>query len=396
MQRRILVIAVAALALLAVATPLTLRVLRAGSSAPAVAAPPPPSVTVALVEQRTLVESEELTGRVDAIESVDLRAEVGGRLAAVHFKAGQLVAAGDLLFTIDPRTYAAARDAARAAVARAEALAATTAKEAARAANLLAREAISAEEADLRQSRAAEAAAELLAARAALTAAEIDLERTEVRAPIAGRVSRELVTTGNLVSPATPLTTVVSTGRAYVYADVAEATVLKFRALDRAGRLQRDEQGRIPVELALADESEYSRFGYIESVDNRLDTATGTLQLRMLFDDPENALVPGLFARVRVPLGTPQPTLLISERAVGTDQSQKFVLAVDDAGVATYRTVRLGGLVDGKRVVRSGLQAGETIIVNGLQRVRPGMTVAAQLENGPPAPAPTGLAVARR
>jgi len=198
------------------------------------------------------------------------------------------------------------------------------------------------------------------------------------------------------VSPATPLTTVVSTGRAYVYADVAEATVLKFRALDRAGRLQRDEQGRIPVELALADESEYSRFGYIESVDNRLDTATGTLQLRMLFDDPENALVPGLFARVRVPLGTPQPTLLISERAVGTDQSQKFVLAVDDAGVATYRTVRLGGLVDGKRVVRSGLQAGETIIVNGLQRVRPGMTVAAQLENGPPAPAPTGLAVARR
>lgn len=396
MQRRTLITAAAVLALAAVATPLTLRALRADSTSAGASAPPPPAVTIAPVEQRTLVESEELTGRVDAIESVDLRAEVGGRLAAVHFQAGQLVAAGDLLFTIDPRSYVAARDAAQAAVARAEALAATTAKEAARAASLLAREAISTEEADLRQSRAAEAAAELLAARAALTAAALDLERTEVRSPISGRVSRALVTAGNLVSPATPLTTLVSTGQAYVYADVAEATVLKFRALDRAGRLQRDAQGRIPVELALADDPAYSRSGYIESVDNRLDTATGTLQLRMSFDDPDNALVPGLFARVRVPLGAPKPTLLISERAVGTDQSQKFVLAVDDAGVAAYRTVQLGGLVDGKRVVRAGLQAGEKIIVNGLQRVRPGMTVAAQLETASPASAPTGLAVAQR
>ena len=397
MQRRTLLTSIAALAFVSVATPLTLRVLRAGSSSPVASTPPPPSVTVAPVEQRTLVEAEELTGRVEAVESVDLRAEVGGRLASVHFQAGQLVAVGDLLFTIDPRSYAAARDAAQAAVARAEALAATATKEAARAATLVSREAISTEEADLRQSRAAEAAAELLAARAALTSAALDLERTEVRSPIAGRVSRALVTAGNLVSPATPLTTLVSTGQAYVYADVAEATVLKFRALERAGRLQRDAQGRIPVDLALADDPAYSRRGYVESVDNRLAAATGTLQIRMAFEDADNALVPGLFARIRVPLGSPVPTLLISERAVGTDQSQKFVLAVDGAGVAAYRAVQLGGLVDGKRVVRSGLQAGEKIIVNGLQRVRPGMTVAAQTEApASTAAVPNGVAVAQR
>lgn len=396
MQRRTFTAALAALAFISVATPFTLRALRAESSSPAAATPPPPAVTVASVEQRTLVEAEELTGRVEAVESVDLRAEVGGRLAAVHFQAGQLVAAGDLLFTIDPRSYAAARDSAQAAVARAEALAATAAKEAARAASLLAREAISTEEADLRQSRSAEAAADLLAARAELARAALELERTEVRAPIAGRVSRALVTAGNLVSPATPLTTLVSTGQAYVYADVAEATVLKFRALDRAGRLQRDARGRIPVELALADDPAYSRRGYVESVDNRLVAATGTLQIRMAFDDADNALVPGLFARIRVPLGSPVPTLLISERAVGTDQSQKFVFAVDDAGVAAYRAVQLGGLVDGKRIVRSGVQAGEKIIVNGLQRVRPGMTVAAQTEAASTAAEPSGLAVAQR
>jgi len=400
MNRRTLATAIAALAVLSLATPLTLRVLRAESSASAAASsspPPPPVVTVAAVEQRTLVESEELTGRVDAVESVDLRSEVGGRLASVHFQAGQLVLAGDLLFTIDSRSYAAARDAAQAAVARAEALSASAAKEAARAASLLAREAISTEESDLRQSRAAEAAAELLAARAALTSANLDLERTQVRSPISGRVSRALVTAGNLVSPATPLTTLVSTGQAYVYADVAEATVLKFRALDRAGRLQRDAQGRIPVELALADDAMYSRRGYIESLDNRLAAATGTLQIRMAFEDPDNALVPGLFARVRVPLGAPAPTLLVHERAVGTDQSQKFVLAVDASDTATYRAVQLGGLLDGKRIVRAGLRPGERVIVNGLQRVRPGMTVTAQPEAvAATAAVPSGLAVAQR
>ncbi len=399
MQRRTLFISGAALAVLALATPLALH-LRADDSAPGSAvasAPPPPVVTVASVEQRVLVESEELTGRVEAVESVDLRAEVGGRLAEVHFKSGQLVAAGDLLFTIDPRSYQAAHAAARAAVARAEALSATAAKEAARAARLLEREAVSTEEADLRQSRAAEAAADLLAARAELDRAALDLERTEVRAPISGRVSRALVTAGNLVSPATPLTTLVSTGEAHVYADVAEATVLRFQRLLREGRIQKDSAGRIPVELQLADETGYPRKGYVESTDNRLDNATGTLLVRMVFPNTDEALTPGLFARVRVPLGAPRPTLLISDRAVGTDQSQKFVLTVDEAGTANYRAVQLGAFLDGKRVVRSGLEAGERIIVNGLQRVRPGMSVTAQPEAvASVAEVPAGLAVARR
>lgn len=395
MHRRTLLASGAALAVLAVATPLALH-LRAESSAdsaPAASATPPaPAVTVALVEQRTLVEAEELTGCVEAVESVDLRAEVGGRLASVHFTSGQTVAAGDLLFTIDPRTYRAAHDAAKAAVARAEALASTTGKEAARAATLLAREAVSTEEADLRASRAAEAAADLLAARAELDRTALDLERTQVRAPIAGRVSRALVTAGNLVSPATPLTTLVSTGEAYVYADVAEATVLRFQRLLREGRIQKDADGRIPVELQLADENGYPRRGHVESTDNRLSPATGTLLVRMVFPNTDNALVPGLFARVRVPLGDPRPTLLISERAIGTDQSQKFVFTVDDAGAASYRTVRLGGQIDGKRIVRDGLRPGERVVVNGLQRVRPGMIVAAELESAPVA----GVSVAQR
>lgn len=397
MKNRTLILSVAALVGLGVAAPLALH-LRAGPSdgaAPAV--PPPPSVTVAAVESRTLVESEEFTGRVEAVESVDLRAEVGGRISAVHFKAGQIVAAGDALFTIDPRTYEAAQAAAGAAVARARALADTAAKEAARAETLLAREAVSTEEADLRRSRAAEAAADLLAARAELDRTTLDLERTAVRAPIAGRVSRALVTTGNLVSPATPLTTLVSTGEAYVYADVAEASVLRFQRLLREGRIEKDATGRIPVRLGLSDETGYPRAGHIESTDNRLSAATGTLLVRMTFPNTDEALVPGLFARVRIPLGAPQPTLLINDRAVGTDQSQKFVLTVDESGKASYRPVVLGGLVDGRRVVRAGLSLGEHVIVNGLQRVRPGMTVAAELETkaSSSGAAPSGAALAR-
>lgn len=396
MHRRTLIATGAAIAAIAIATPLALRLGAEPSSEKTPAAPPAPAVTVAAVEQRILVESEELTGRVEAVESVDLRAEVGGRLDKVHFASGQQVNAGDLLFTIDPRTYEANHAAAKAAVARAEALAATTAKEAARSQRLLDREAVSTEEADLRQSRADEAAADLLAAKAELDRTALELERTRVRAPISGRVSRALVTAGNLVSPSTPLTTLVSTGEAYVYADVPEATVLRFQRLLREGRIQKDAQGRIPVDLQLADEDSYPRHGYIESTDNRLSTETGTLLVRMLFPNTDDALTPGLFARVRVPLGSPQPTLLISDRAVGTDQSQKFVLSVDASGTAAYRAVQLGGFLEGKRIVRSGLQAGERIIVNGLQRVRPGMTVDAQPEAVASIDAPAGTAVAQR
>jgi RND family efflux transporter MFP subunit len=331
----------------------------------AAAQPPPPKVTVAPVEERDVVEYEELTGRVDATETVELRARVSGHLDAVHFQAGQLVQKGEVLFTIDPRWYRAQFDLAKARADVAE-------REAARAEGLLAAAAISSEEADARRARAAEA-------RAALTTAQLDLEYTEVRAPIAGRISRALVTAGNLVSGApgnaTLLTTIVSQGEAFVYADLDENTLLKFNRLSREGRLAVSE-GRIPVELQLADENGFPRHGFIESSDNRLNPGTGSLALRLVFPNEDGALIPGLFARVRIPISAPQRALLISERAVGTDQSQKFVLALGENNTVLYRTVKLGGSYDGKRIVRDGLKPGDQVVVNGLQRVRPGMTVA--------------------
>jgi RND family efflux transporter MFP subunit len=336
----------------------------AAEDAPAASAPPAPKVTVAPVEEKLLTEYEELIGRVDAAETVELRARVSGHLDAVSFQSGQLVKKGDVLFTIDPRWYRAQFDLATAHAELAD-------REAKRADALLAAAAISSEEADARRSRAAEA-------HALLDTARLDLEHTLVRAPIDGRVSRALVTPGNLVSGspdgATLLTTIVSVGDAYVYADVDEATVLKFNRLVREHGLI-TENGRVPVTMQLADETDYPRHGYIESADNRMNPETGSLVLRLVFPNTDNALIPGLFARVRLPVGAPHPTLLVNERAIGTDQSQKFVLGVTKDHTAVYRTVKLGGSVDGMRVVRSGLSAGDEIIVNGLQRVRPGMIV---------------------
>lgn len=329
------------------------------------AAPPPPKVTVASVEQRLVTEFEELTGRVDATETVELRARVSGHLEAVEFRAGQLVKQGDVLFRIDPRYYRAQQELAQARYDVAE-------REAKRAAGLLAAAAISSEEADARLAKAAEA-------KAALALAQLDLEHTEVRAPIAGRVSRAIVTPGNLVSGnpggATLLTTIVSQGDAYVYADLDESTLLKFNRLMREGRLAARD-GKIAVELQLSDETGFPRRGYIESADNRVNSATGSLALRLVFPNADGALIPGLFTRVRVPISAPQNALLISDRAVGTDQNQKFVLALGENNTVVYRSVKLGATIDGKRVVRDGLKPGDQIVVNGLQRVRPGMQVA--------------------
>ena len=366
--RRRVAFAAASLVLAAVAVlHFTSRVNAAGSPAAPVA-PPAPAVTVAPVEERLITEYEDLTGHVDATETVELRARVSGHLEAVSFQAGQLVQKGDVLFTVDPRWYQAQFDLARA---RADA----AGREAKRADNLLAAKAISAEEADARRARAAEARAEL-------ATAQLDLEHTAVRAPIAGRVGRALVTTGNLVSGspgnATLLTTIVSTGEAYVYADLDEGALLRFNRLVREHRLATN-HGRVLVDMQLADESDYPHHGYIESADNRLDPATGSLMLRMIFPDADQSLVPGLFARVRVPISAPERALLVSERAIGTDQSQKFVLALGVNNTVVYRTVKLGGVIEGKRIVRDGLHAGDQIVVNGLQRVRPGMTVAPEL-----------------
>jgi RND family efflux transporter MFP subunit len=369
--------------LLAIACIIAYTAARSSGAEPQPAAAPSagPKVTVASVEERLLADSDEITGHVEATETVELRARVSGHLDSVHFQAGQLVKEGDILFTIDPRWYRAQFDL---ATARAE----VADREAKRADELLAAQAISAEEADARHARFAEARAEL-------TTARLDLEHTEVRSPIAGRISRALITAGNLVSgspgDATLLTTIVSVGDAFVYADIDEATFLKFNRLARESRVVGP--GRVPVDLELADETGYPRHGYIESSDNRVNPSTGSLTLRMIFPDTDGTLVPGLFARVRVPVGAPKSTILVSERAIETDQSQKFVLVVGADRIATYRTVQLGGAVEGKRVVLEGLHTGDRVIVNGLQRVRPGMAVDPEAAV---AAIPTGAVVASR
>lgn len=346
--------------------------------------PRPPAVTVATVEQKEIVEREEFTGRVEPVDSVEIRPRVSGYIQEVKFQSGQLVKKGDLLFQIDPRWHQAAFEQRQAEADQANVRLENARREADRTTQLLANHAISQEESDARQSRYQEAKGALLAAQAALDSARLDLEYTQVRAPIDGRVSRALLTEGNYVNgvagAATLLTTLVSVNPVYVYADMDENSLLRFNALAHSKKLEFDGDGRIPVELELADEQDFPHQGYIESFDNRLNTDTGSILLRAVFPNNDGRIVPGLFARIRVPLGERHPALLVEERAIGTDQAQKYVLSLTASNTVAYCHVELGPVVDEMRVVRTGLQGDERIVVNGLQRVRPGMPVSPQTE----------------
>ncbi|HMJ65609.1 MAG TPA: efflux RND transporter periplasmic adaptor subunit [Candidatus Binatia bacterium] len=342
----------------------------------------PPAVTVAHVEQQEIVEWDEFTGRTEAVEAVEVRPRVSGHVQEVRFQSGQLVKKGDVLFVIDPRWHQAEFDRREAEFAQAKVRLENTGREAKRTEQLLASKAISTEEGDARVARFNEAKAALLAAQAARDSAKLDLEYTEIRAPIDGRVSRALKTTGNYISGvaglSTLLTTLVSVDPIYVHADVDENSLLKFNALAHARKLTREGDGAVPIELQLADEQNFPQRGYIESFDNRVDANTGSILLRAVFPNPDGRIVPGLFARIRVPLSERYLALLVEERAIGTDQGQKFVLALSPTNTVEYRAVKLGPAVNGKRIVRSGLSAGDQIVVNGLQRVRPGMPVSPQ------------------
>jgi multidrug efflux system membrane fusion protein len=346
--------------------------------------PPPPNVTVAPVESKEIVEWNDFTGRVEPVETVEVRPRVSGYIQQVKFQSGQLVKKGDVLFEIDPRWHQATFDQRQAELAQAKVRMENAKREADRTAQLLANKAISVEESDARQSRFEEARSVLLAVQAALDTARLDLEYTQVRSPIDGRASRALLTEGNYVNGvaggASLLTTIVSVDPVYVYADIDENSLLKFNALAHARKLETDGDGRIPVELQLADEQGFEHRGYIESFDNRLDANTGSILLRAVFPNSDGRVVPGLFARIRVPLSERHSALLVEERAVGTDQSQKFVLTLTETNTVAYRQVQLGPELDGKRIVRSGLEGREQVVVNGLQRVRPGMPVSPQTE----------------
>jgi RND family efflux transporter MFP subunit len=338
---------------------------------------PPALVTLATVETRELVEWEEFTGRVEPTETVDLKPRVSGYITEVHFEAGELVKEGDILFTIDQRAFETKLRAAKAEVARAGASATGAKREFDRVQELLAARAIAPEQAELRESTYLQSEAALESARAAEHSAEIEMEHTEVKAPISGRISRAITTTGNFVTAgSTLLTTIVTVDPVYVYTDIDENSLLRLQALQRDGELYVDEKGRVPVEVQLSNETTFEHKGHIESFDNRLDSGTGSMVLRCEFPNGDGQLTPGLFARVRIPMTAMYPALLIDEKSVLTDQANKFVLGVNEQNLSVYKPVVLGPTIDGMRVVRSGLSAGERIIVNGMARLpQPGMPV---------------------
>jgi multidrug efflux system membrane fusion protein len=381
-------IACAVIAVVAVAGIGAFSAIRVNASAPA-QAPMAQEVDVASVVQRTVVDWQSYSGRLEAVDRVDVRPQVSGTIVSVNFKDGALVKKGDVLFVIDPRPYAAEVDRAEAQLAAAKARDGYAQTDWQRAQRLIADNAIAKRDYDEKQNAARESTANVKAAEAALETARINLGYTRIVAPVSGRVSRAEITVGNVVSAgaaAAPLTTLVSVSPIYASFDVDEQTYLQYISHVRNGE-------HVPVDLGLADESGYSRKGAIASVDNRLDTSSGTIRVRARFDNADGTLVPGLYARIKVGGGEPHPALLIDEAAIGTDQDKKYVLVVDAQNHIAYREVQLGAAQGNQRVVKSGLHEGEHIVVAGIQRVRPGEAVRAHMvpmPGGGDADAPAG------
>lgn len=348
-------------------------------AADAAAAPAAP-VSVAKVEQRDAMIWNEFSGRLEAVERVEIRSRVAGAVQAVHFREGSLVKAGDLLITIDPAPYAAEVERLKAQVVAAEARVALTKSDLERARQLANSPALSQRDLDQRLNASREAEANLGSARAALQSAQLNLDYTQVRAPVSGRVGRLEITIGNLISagPGAPvLTSLVSVNPIYASFNADEPIVthaLKALGREAVAQMQVD---RIPVRIETGVDAELK--GRLQLIDNQVDAASGTVRMRAVFDNEDGHLMPGQFVRLSMGEAKAKPALLISERAIGTDQSKKFVLVVDDGNKADYREVTLGAISDGMRVVTSGLNAGERIVVNGLQRVRPGAVVAPQM-----------------
>ncbi|WP_322011413.1 efflux RND transporter periplasmic adaptor subunit [Paraburkholderia sp. J12] len=336
-------------------------------------APPAPEVDVAAVVQRNITDWQSYSGRLAAVEKVDIRPQVSGTIVSVNFRDGALVKKGDTLFVIDPRPYQAAVDQAAAQLAAAQARSGYAQSDWERAQRLIGDNAIAKRDYDEKQNASREASANLKAAQAALEAAQINLGYTRIVAPVAGRVSRAEITVGNVVSAgasAAPLTTLVSVSPIYAEFDADEQTYLDYISRMKDG-------SKVPVQLGLANETGYSREGTIESVDNRLDTSSGTIRVRARFDNADGALVPGLYARIKVSGSAPHPALLVDDAAIGTDQDKKFVYVLDKGDHVTYRAVQIAGLQGNLRVIAGGLQQGDRVVVNGTQRVRPGEAVRA-------------------
>lgn len=344
-------------------------------SGPAASAPAPVPVSVAAVLEQPVTEWDDFSGRIEAIERVEIRPRVAGTIDAVHFQEGQIVKHGDLLFTIDPRPYQAELARAEAAQAGAVARLALAKTELDRTRRLIDEHAVAQRELDQRENALREADASLKAAEAAVQTARLNLQYTAITAPISGRASRAEITVGNLVGAGAatpPLTTLVSVSPVFVSFEIDERTFIRYAAKGAAGNSGVE---RIPVSLGLASEDGYPHRGRLKAFDNRLDTTSGTIRVRAVFDNPNGVLTPGMYARVRTGGSTEAAAILIEDKAVGTDQDKKFVMVVDAENKVRYRGVTLGPVINGLRVVRSGLAKDERIVVNGLQRVRPNDSV---------------------
>ena len=354
-------------------TALALVVISACGQAPqATVTSSAPKVTVAKVLEQPINEWDEFTGRLEAPETVEVRPRVSGQIDQVAFTDGALVKKGDLLFQIDPRPFQAEVRRLEAQLQQARAVANRSENEAQRGDRLRANNAISAELADSRSTSAQEAKAGVAAIQAQLDLARLNLSFTRVTAPITGRVSRAEITTGNIVTAdVTALTSVVSTDKVYAYFDADERVFLKYNELARQG--QRGQA--TPVYLGLSNEADNPHLGQMNFVDNQVNPRTGTIRGRAVFDNTDGRFTPGLYARLKLVGSATYTAVLIQDEAVGTDLGKKFVLVMDKDNKPTYRPVELGPKLEGLRIVRSGLAKDDTIVVKGLQRVRPGQPV---------------------
>lgn len=344
-----------------------------GGPADAQGGPPQaPPVSVAPAVQRPVADSEEFSGRLEAAEYVELRPRVGGTIDKVHFRDGALVKKGDLLFSIDPRPFEAEAARSQSLVASTRARYELAQSELGRARNLLESQAVSKQEVDQLASGQRTSQAEIQGAEAALRIARLNVEYAQVRSPIAGRVSRAAFTAGNVVNEQSVLTTIAGVAKVYAYFDGSERTYLRLKDAKAGGKAPK-------VKMGLLDETGFPHEGDVDFIDNRLNPLTGAIRMRVSFDNASGRFTPGLSARLRMESATAYDAVLVPERAIGTDQTKKFVYVVAADGKPQFREVRLGALADGMRVVTGGVKAGENVVVDGLQRIQPGMTVTPQV-----------------
>ena len=362
------------------------------SQPPAGAAPPPPAVTVAKPVERGVTDQDEYVGRFVAVDSVEVRARVSGYLDQIHFRDGQTVKQGDLLFSIDKRSFQNTVAQARGTLAQAKANLAFTEADLERAKQLVRDRTITEQTFDQRTQAFRGASASVAANEAAVRQAELDLEFTELRAPVAGRIGDRRVSPGNLVTGGatgntTMLATIVSLDPIRFEFTMDEASYLRYERFSGSGKEVTGREGGVVVALKLLDEKEYGHRGTMDFVDNAIDKSSGTIRGRAVFSNPNAVLTPGMFGRIRVPGSPTYNALLVPDAAIGTEQVRKFVLVVGPDDTAVQKYVTLGPLEGDLRVIKDGLQSGDRVVVNGLARVRPGQKVTPQEQGSAPRPA---------